>query len=103
MEHPWFQPGDRVRVRQFDDMESEYGYNDAGSLLRVPFFFNREMKQYCGMEYVVEDACEASWAGKPCQMVYGLPSRWNWTNAMLEYAEPTPVCKIEIGTLDGLL
>ena len=52
MEHQWFQPGDRVRVRQWDDMEREYG----GSVrlgLNVPLLFTRGMKQYCGQEFIV--------------------------------------------------
>lgn len=30
MEHPWFKPGDRARVRQWDDMEREYGRDGSG-------------------------------------------------------------------------
>lgn len=101
MEHPYFQPGDRVRVRQWDDMEREYGRDGSSDIIKVPFFFTKGMKQYCGTEFVVTDAYEMSCDGKPCQNVCGLSAQWNFSNAMLEYAEPTPVC--EIDTIDDLL
>lgn len=95
MEHPYFQPGDRVRVRQWDDMEREYG--GGGMLgLDVPLLFVREMEQYCGREFIVTDVWDIFVAGKLCQRVIGLPAQYQWSNEMLE-----PVC--EIDTIDDLL
>ena len=95
MEHQWFQPGDRVRVRQWDDMEREYG----GSVrlgLNVPLLFVRGMEQYCGQEFIVTEVWDILVAGERCQRVMGLPTQYQWSNEMLE-----PVC--EIGTIDDLL
>lgn len=101
MEHPWFQPGDRVRVRQWDDMEREYGRSGPGDSINVPFFFVESMKQYCGVEFVVTDVYRVMFNGGECQRVEGLSPLWSLSNAMLEYADLTPVC--EIGTIDDLL
>ena len=45
--YPTYHVGDRVIVRQWDDMESEYGLNESGEI-KVPKFFTEPMKQYCG-------------------------------------------------------
>lgn len=101
MEHPYFRIGDRVRVRQWDDMEREYGRTGPGESINVPFFFVKEMKQYCGVEFVVTDTYMTTFGGGRCQRVEGLSQRWSVSNEMLEYADPTPVC--EIDTIDDLL
>ena len=95
MEHQWFQPGDRVRVRQWDDMEREYGWSVRLGL-NVPLLFTRGMKQYCGQEFIVTEVWDILVAGERCQRVMGLPAQYQWSNEMLE-----PVC--EIGTIDDLL
>ena len=61
--HPWFSPGDRVRVRSWEDMEQEYGIGYA-TAINVPFYFVVEMRQFCGMEFVVTDVMETRFDGK---------------------------------------
>ena len=39
--------GDMVRIRQWEDMEQEFGLNDRGSII-CPFHFSVEMKSLCG-------------------------------------------------------
>ena len=39
--------GDKVTIRQWDDMESEFGLNESGEI-KVPKFFTEPMQQYCG-------------------------------------------------------
>ena len=46
--------GDKVRVRQWDDMAKEFGV-DNGNILINGFYFIKEMKQYCGKTYEVYD------------------------------------------------
>ena len=45
--YPTYHVGDRVIVRQWDDMESEFGLNESGGI-KVPKTFTEPMKQYCG-------------------------------------------------------
>ena len=101
MTHVFFKTGDRVRVRQWDDMEREYGRIGPGESIKIPFYFTKEMRQYCGVEFVVTDAYRMTFEGERCQRVEGLSQRWSFSNEMLEYADPTPVC--EIDTIDDLL
>ena len=42
-----FKIGDKVRVRQWADMEKEYGLDPWGDI-RVPHSFTIDMKKYCG-------------------------------------------------------
>lgn len=45
--YPTYQIGDKVTIRQWDDMAAEFGLNEHGSI-KVPKRFTRDMKQYCG-------------------------------------------------------
>lgn len=46
-DYPTYNIGDKVTIRQWDDMESEFGSNESGEI-KVPKFFTESMKQYCG-------------------------------------------------------
>ena len=46
-DYPTYNVGDEVTIRQWDDMESEFGLNESGEI-KVPKFFTEPMKQYCG-------------------------------------------------------
>ena len=52
---PRFHHGDKVRVREWDDMAAEYGMDGDGDI-KMPFGFTEPMKQFCGQEYTVEEA-----------------------------------------------
>jgi hypothetical protein len=45
--YPTYNVGDKVTIRQWDDMESEFGLIESGEI-KVPKFFTEPMKQYCG-------------------------------------------------------
>ena len=45
-----FQVGDRVRIRSWDDMVEEYGYDENDDSIPVDYTFIRDMEQYCGLE-----------------------------------------------------
>ena len=45
--YPTYQIGDRVTIRQWDDMIAEFGLNEFGEI-KVPKFFTKYMKKYCG-------------------------------------------------------
>ena len=42
-----FKVGDRVRIRQWDDMEKEFGLNEFGSI-DCEYMFTKDMKEFCG-------------------------------------------------------
>ena len=46
-DYPTYNVGDKVTIRQWDDMESEFGSNESGEI-KIPKFFTEPMKQYCG-------------------------------------------------------
>ena len=48
-----FHVGDLVRIRDWDDMEIEFGLNDFGSIA-CRFSFTEEMASYCGEVYTIE-------------------------------------------------
>ena len=52
-DYPTYNVGDKVTIRQWDDMAAEFGLNGSGEI-KVPKFFTEPMKQYCGHFYTVE-------------------------------------------------
>lgn len=46
-DYPTYNLGNEVTIRQWDDMESEFGLDEFGDI-KVPKFFTKSMKQYCG-------------------------------------------------------
>ena len=55
-----YKVGDKVRVRQLDDMVKEFGLDCKGNIYTEPYFFKNEMRRFCGkvltIEYVLSDA-----------------------------------------------
>ena len=86
-----FKPGDRVRVRQWEDMEREFGLTQGGSI-NCSIVFAREMCGLCGKTAVIamandirvvlireEDADSLSW------------DRWTFTHDMFELADESAI------------
>ena len=46
-DYPTYNVGDKVTIRQWDDMESEFGLDEYGGI-KVPKTFTMYMKKYCG-------------------------------------------------------
>jgi hypothetical protein len=46
-DYPTYNVGDEVTIRQWDDMESEFGLDEYGGI-KVPKTFTEFMKKYCG-------------------------------------------------------
>lgn len=95
-----YKVGDKVRVRQWDDMVKEFGY-DGVDIYIDNYYFVEEMKQYCGKTYEV---CNADW------FCYNLKTEnevldWSFTDGMLEdvnslsYTPDSPTLKTENVTL----
>lgn len=40
--------GDKVTIRQWEDMESEFGLNGYGEIKVPKYLFTKPMKRYCG-------------------------------------------------------
>ena len=45
--YPTYTLGNEVTIRQWDDMESEFGLDEHGNI-NVPKLFTKPMKKYCG-------------------------------------------------------
>ena len=48
-----FKVGDKVRVRQWDDMAKEFGVDSSGAIDKSPYFIGA-MRQYCGQVLTIE-------------------------------------------------
>ena len=49
-----FNIGDYVKIREWDDMEREFGLNDSGHI-DCKFLFIKEMRRLCGQKFTIKD------------------------------------------------
>lgn len=97
--YPTYQIGDQVTIRQWDDMESEFGLNEYGEI-KVPKIFTVEMKDLCGKTLTITDVSRHS---KPSFDTYFLEgSTYNFSSPMFEQSYPTVVLSSTL-TFDDLL
>lgn len=75
--------GDWVRVRQWDDMEAEYGLDESGNI-PTPFTFVDTMRNFCGHWGRITHVCESYYYIKFSFASNG----WGWSDEMFE---PEPV------------
>ena len=98
-DYPTYNIGDKVTIRQWDDMESEFGLNRFGSIT-VPESFTEEMKRYCGKTFTIARIIEEGEYGFPVYLLSG--NGYNYTSPMFEQSYPTVVCASTL-TFDDLL
>lgn len=76
-----YKVGDKVRVRQWEDMATEFPIDDDGDILvRNNCAFVKQMRHLCGEEYYITDI----WDG--CYRLNKEGSMWSFTDEMLEDA-----------------
>ena len=80
-----FYVGQKVRVRQWDDMKSQYGASSTGSIQCQSVFVN-EMEAYCGHEFTIEKIHPRG----TVEFVGPEGSQWNWSLDMIEDIEEEP-------------
>lgn len=80
-----FKVGDRVRIRQWDDMEKEFGLNSCGSI-NCKYGFTVSMKKLCGQEAtigeIIDNRVYLTAVDEP-----GLDSYWSFSTDMIEPVE----------------
>ena len=95
-----FHIGDVVRIRDWEDMEQEFGLNEYGSI-DCRFAFTAEMRSYCGEVYTIEriDGREFVYFAEQ----HSLSSNYNVSFDMLELVEDPGLETIPDFDLDALL
>lgn len=78
-----YKVGDWVRIRQWDDMEAEYGLDEYGNIL-IPLIFTDAMREYCGRWGKITCVYKHSYDIDFLSVL----SNWSWGDEMLE---PEPV------------
>lgn len=76
-----YKVGDKVRVRQWDDMVEEFGTDEAGRInTKTGCRFTEEMKKFCGGVYEICSVLERNYLLKDgAKTIY-----WHFTDPMLE-------------------
>ncbi len=97
--YPTYNVGDKVTIRQWDDMESEFGLDEYGGI-KVPKAFTKYMKQYCGQTLPIVHVTRHA---PPFFDSYHLEgSAVIFSSPMFEQSYPTVVCASTL-SFDDLL
>lgn len=75
-----FKVGDRVRIRQWDDMKKEFGIDRMGDI-KCECCFTKRMKYLCGKVAKIEDVCDKR---VELEIEGGHWSAWNFSTDMIE-------------------
>lgn len=81
-----FKVGDRVRIRQWDDMEKEFGL-DSGGFIKCNGSFLRSMRGLCGKEFFISELTDSIIYPKTALKVSGLETDWTITTDMIELVD----------------
>ena len=88
-DYPTYQIGDRVTIRQWEDMESEFGLNELG-VINVPgYIFTEPMRKYCGKTLTIVRKNHYLSPNSDCYYFGG--STMVFTSLMFEQSYPTVV------------
>ncbi len=81
-----YKVGDKVRVRQWDDMVKEFGVDEFGNInTKTGYYFIRQMKEFCGGVYEIYSVLEKSYYLKDGDKYI---HHWYFTDDMLENGVP---------------
>ena len=89
-ERKHYKVGDKVRIREWDDMEKEFGKCPDGSIPVIGSSFQPHMKHLCGREAVITDIIPDEYSSKECLPVklkfYNSSgtTKWYYTLSMIE-------------------
>lgn len=81
-----YKEGDKVRIREWNDMAREYGVDEDGAIDCPPIFFTSDMKRYCGKIMTIESVHKDSFENVFYDMEEDREG-WQWADFMLIPAE----------------
>ena len=101
-----FKRGDKVRVRQWEAMEREFGSYDSGLLKTPVYCFSPDMAKYCGKSVTIDFVI----ISEGCSSYYSIiedGGNFKWTDAMFEgyafeYGDKIEVSDDEIEWADAI-
>lgn len=88
-DYPTYQIGDRVTIRQWDDMKSEFGLNRFGDIKVQKVCFTKPMRKYCGKTLTIVRKSHYLSLNSDCYYFGG--STMVFTSPMFEQSYPTVV------------
>ena len=99
-DYPTYNIGDKVTIRQWDDMESEFGLNRYGAIKTPKAYFSEPMRKYCGKTFTIVHINH--YPPPDFDFYYLDGSSKIFTSPMFEQSCPTVVCASTL-TFDDLL
>lgn len=80
-----YKVGDKVKIKSWEQMVSEYGYDAENKLINVPTCnFVSEMKPYCGKEMTIKEVHKNVHF---YYLMYEDNGVWEWCTEMIEKRE----------------
>ena len=85
-----FNVGDVVVIRDWGDMEAEYGLKENGEDIACRFVFAEGMRYLCGTQHVIADISDTG------KVSFEDDVKWSISFGMLRHADDPCVDKVEI-------
>lgn len=98
--YPTYNVGDRVTIRQWDDMAAEFGLDVYGAIKVPKAYFTEPMKRYCGKTLPIVRINHYLSPNSDCYYFGG--STMVFTSLMFEQSKPQSVSPSSL-TFDDLL
>lgn len=99
-DYPTYNVGDKVTIRQWDDMASEFGLNRFGDIKVPKACFTEPMRKYCGKTLTI--VRKNHYLSPDFDFYYFGGSTMVFTSLMFEQSYPTVVCASTL-SFDDLL
>lgn len=87
--YPTYNVGDRVTIRQWDDMAAEFGLDEYGDIKVPKAYFTEPMRKYCGKTLTIVRKNHYLSPNSDCYYCGG--STMVFTSLMFEQSYPTVV------------
>ena len=98
--YPTYNVGDRVTIRQWDDMAAEFGLDEYGGIKVPKAYFTEPMRKYCGKTLTIVRKNHYLSPNSDCYYFGG--STMVFTSLMFEQSKPQSVPPSSL-TFDDLL
>lgn len=88
--------GDRIRIREWDDMAEEFGVDADGEIL-CSYTFIESMREFCGQEYTISEV-HGRWDGTQrlwFEDAEDETDKFAWSSDMCEHITPTTNVSVE--------
>ena len=86
-----YKVGDKVKIRKWDDMVSEFDVDASGDIELPGIFFTNEMKEFCGKIVTIQERCVDLGGGGCYKIIEDTEHKFYFSDDMFEDEFAAPI------------